>query len=337
MKILANQPLDHLNTFGLNARAPFLARPTDADAACEALAFARERVLPVLVLGGGSNIVLAHDPEGLVLRPAMTERRVMEDGGEVLLRVGAGEDWTELVAWTMDQGLWGLENLSLIPGTAGAAPVQNIGAYGVELADHLHHLEAIEIATGRLRTFLADDCHFDYRDSVFKRSERDRWVIVSLQLRLSRQPDLRADYGTIQQELDTMGIARPNPADVAHAVIRIRRSKLPDPTNVGNCGSFFSNPIVDAGTHAALMAVHPGLTAYPQADGRFKLAAAWLIESCGLKGMRLGPVGIHPGHALVLVNYGGAKGKDVLELADAVLDAVRNRFGVTLEIEPRIV
>lgn len=338
MEILANQPLDRMNTFGLKARAPFLAMPSDEDQVRSALAHARERGLPVLVLGGGSNIVLAGDPPGLVLRPAMAGRRILAEGDDdVLLRVGGGEDWTELVAWTLDQGLWGLENLSLIPGTAGAAPVQNIGAYGVELSDHLHAVEAVEIATGRARTFPADACGFGYRDSVFKQAERDRWVIVGLVLRLSRRPHLRTGYGTIRQELDAMGIANPGPADVARAVIRIRRSKLPDPTIVGNCGSFFSNPIVDAATHATLLARNPGLTAYPQPDGRFKLAAAWLIDRCGLKGTRRGPVGVHPDHALVLVNYGGATGRDVLSLADAVRDAVRSRFGVSLEIEPRVV
>lgn len=337
MEIQVNQPLDRLNTFGLGARAPFLARPTDADQVRSALAFARERAMSVLVLGGGSNIVLAHDPEGLVLRPSMTGRCVLEDGDDVLLRVGAGEDWTDLVAWTLQQGLWGLENLSLIPGTAGAAPVQNIGAYGVELADHLHAIEAVEIASGRSRIFPAAECAFGYRDSIFKQAERDRWVIVALVLRLSRTPHLRTGYGTIRQELETMGIASPGPIDVAQAVIRIRRSKLPDPSVVGNCGSFFSNPVVDADTYARLLASHPGLTAHPQENGGFKLAAAWLIDRCGLKGTRRGPVGIHPDHALVLVNYGGATGRDVLALADAVRDAVEHRFGVTLQIEPRVV
>jgi UDP-N-acetylmuramate dehydrogenase len=337
VEILSDQPLKPLNTFGLDARAPFLACPDGVDALREALAFARERALPVLVLGGGSNIVLAHDPVGLVLRPAMTGRRVLSDADDVLLHVGAGEDWTDLVAWTLDQGLWGLENLSLIPGTAGAAPIQNIGAYGVELSDHLHALEAVEIATGRLRTFSAEECRFGYRDSVFKQSERDRWVVVGLVLRLSRHPALRTGYGTIRQELDAMGIAEPGPVDVARAVIRIRRSKLPDPSIVGNCGSFFSNPVVDATTFMALVTAFPGLPAHPQGDGRHKLAAAWLIDQCGLRGARRGPVGIHPDHALVMVNHGGATGRDVLALADAVREAVRQRFGVALEIEPRVV
>lgn len=337
MEILPDQPLKPLNTFGLDARAPFLAFPTGIDAIREALAFARERALPVLVLGGGSNIVLAHDPAGLVLRPAMTGRRILSEADDVLLRVEAGEDWTELVAWTLGQGLFGLENLSLIPGTAGAAPIQNIGAYGVELSDHFHALEAVEVASGRLRTFSAAACRFGYRDSVFKHSERDRWIIVGLVLRLSRKPVLRTGYGTIRQELDAMGVAEPGPIDVARAVIRIRKSKLPDPGVVGNCGSFFSNPVVDAPTHASLITAFPGMPAHPQPDGRFKLAAAWLIDRCGLRGARRGPVGIHPDHALVLVNHGGATGRDVLALADAVREAVHQRFGVTLEIEPRVV
>lgn len=335
--ILPDQPLKPLNTFGLDARAPFLACPDGVDSLREALAFARERSLPVLVLGGGSNIVLAHDPEGLVVRPSMNGRRILSDADDVLLHVGAGEDWTNLVAWTLDQGLWGLENLSLIPGTAGAAPIQNIGAYGVELADHLHALEAVEITTGHLRTFPAEECRFGYRDSVFKQSERDRWVVVGLLLRLSRHPDLRTDYGAIRQELDAMGIADPGPIDVARAVIRIRRSKLPDPGIVGNCGSFFSNPVVDATTYSALVKAFPEMPAHIQGDGHHKLAAAWLIDQCGLRGARLGPVGIHPDHALVLVNHGGATGRDVLALADVVREAVQQRFGVALEIEPRVV
>jgi len=337
MEILADQPLGRLNTFGLDARAPFLARPASVDEACGALAFARDRGLPVLLLGGGSNIVFAGDPPGLVLRPDIAGRTPRTEGDDVFLRVGAGEDWTALVAWTLDRHLWGLENLSLIPGTAGAAPVQNIGAYGVELSDHLHAVEAVEIATGRLRTFPADECGFGYRDSVFKRDERDRWAILGLVLRLSHRPHLRTGYGAIRQELEGMGVSAPGPADVARAVIRIRQSKLPDPNIVGNCGSFFANPIIDAATYEALVARHPGLPAYPQPDGRVKLAAAWLIDRCGLKGTRHGPVGIHPEHALVLVNHGGATGRDVLALAGAVRDAVRHRFGVALDIEPRVV
>jgi UDP-N-acetylmuramate dehydrogenase len=335
MKILTNQPLRHLNSFNLQAKASYFASPANVEAAKAALDFANSKVLPILVLGGGTNIIFSKDPHGLVIKPGMTGRKASFDNNDVYLHVGANEGWTELVEWTLDNQYWGLENLSLIPGTAGAAPVQNIGAYGVELADHLYQVHAIDIKTGQERVFTNSECEFSYRNSRFKAQQK--WLITSIILKLSLTPNIRTGYGTIRQRLIELGITKPTPVDVAKAVIYIRQSKLPDPAITPNSGSFFSNPIVDRNKFELLKDKFPGIVSFVQPDGQVKLAAAWLIEQCGLKGFSKGTVGIHPNHALVMINHGKATGLEVMELAKIVQDSVMDRFKVSLEIEPRVI
>jgi len=250
--------------------------------------------------------------------------------------VAAGEPWHPLVEWSIKQGLSGLENLALIPGTVGAAPIQNIGAYGVELAKFVHRVHCIQIATGKTHTLDGDACQFGYRDSIFKRKLRDQFIITAVDLQLSRQPHTDADYPVLARALEAQGIGEATPRQVFDAVVDIRRSKLPDPARVPNAGSFFKNPVVSNDRAAELARHFSGLPQYPQAGDKTKIPAAWLIEYCGWKGHRHDGLGIHPEHALVLVNYGSDCGEALLELADLVAASVLEHFDIRLEIEPRI-
>jgi UDP-N-acetylmuramate dehydrogenase len=341
------------NTFGIAARAPLLVDVDDADALPALFADGIVRRAP-LVLGGGSNMLFAGDPGDAVL--ALRGRRITiigEDDGRAVVRADAGAVWHDCVRWTLARGLAGLENLALIPGTVGAAPVQNIGAYGVELDERIHAVEAFEPARAATVRFARADCGFAYRDSRFKR-EPDRFIVTAVEFALSRTPALRLDYAGIGDELIAMGVDAPTPPFVAEAVCRIRRRKLPDPALIGNAGSFFKNPIVAQVRAEALRAAHPRMPVYPLApfpadaaahgatpvDGdyaRCKLSAAWLIEQCGWKGHRDGDAGVSAQHALVLVNHGAASGAQLLDLARRIAESVRARFGVALEPEPQIV
>ncbi|MDR2259380.1 MAG: UDP-N-acetylmuramate dehydrogenase [Azoarcus sp.] len=325
-----------LNTFGLPARATRLLRLASAEEA-RAFAATRRGGEPCFILGGGSNLVLRGAPLACVLKVEIRGRRKLGDDDEaIIVEAGAGENWHDFVRWTLDEGWPGLENLSLIPGAVGAAPVQNIGAYGLEVAERFGALDALDLASGETRAFDAAACRFGYRESVFKQ-QPGRWLVTAVRFRLPRRWRPLSAYGDIARELAARGIAAPTPRQIADSVIAIRRRKLPDPAELGNAGSFFKNPVVDAGRYAALRAAYPAMPHYPQADGREKLAAAWLIEQCGWKGRRLGPVGCHASQALVLVNHGGASGADVLRLAVRIQDDVWTRFGVELEIEPVVV
>jgi UDP-N-acetylmuramate dehydrogenase len=337
VRIRCAEPLIERNTLALPAAAEALAVVTRECELLEALAWARQRRLPVVPLGSGSNVVFAGDLPGLALCLANRGIEVMEQSREqVLLRVAAGENWHALVEWCLHRGYHGLENLALIPGTAGAAPIQNIGAYGVELRRFLVRVHAVEIASGRRRTLSLEECEPGYRDSVFKQRLRDQLVIDALELRLSRQPTVAVDYPALAEWLAQRGIDAPRPGDVFDAVVAIRRSRLPDPAREPNAGSFFKNPVLASTRALDLAARWPGLPVYPHGEGRAKLPAAWLIEQCGWKGHRQGGVGVHPDHALVIVHYGGAAGTDVLDLARRIADSVAERFTVTLEIEPRV-
>lgn len=331
-----NFPLDRLNTFGLPARARFFAAATTEAELQLLLRMADARQLPLMVLGGGSNVILAGDFPGLVLQPALRGIHCLaEDEQYFLVEVAAGEVWHDFVQYALVQGWYGLENLSLIPGSVGACPIQNIGAYGVEITDHFHSLTAIEIATGKVREFSHAECRFSYRDSVFKQELTDRYIIMQVRFRLLRQPAVKTAYGDIQQELARMGISAPAPQQVADAVIAIRQRKLPSPQVIGNAGSFFKNPVVSAAELVRLKQAHPAIVAYPQGD-KAKLAAGWLIEQAGWKGRRIGAAGSYEKQALVLVNHGGASGADILALAHAIQADVEQRFGVHLEMEPRV-
>lgn len=324
-----------LNTFALPARA---ARLACIDHAGQVGALVRSpwwRGSARLVLGGGSNIVLTGDFAGLVLKVAISGRALVgEDAASWHVRAGAGEGWHDFVCWTLTQGWPGLENLALIPGTVGAAPIQNIGAYGLEVAERILQLEAVSLEDGTPRSFDAAQCGFGYRDSVFKSAEAGRWLITAVTFRLPRRWRPLTGYAALARELGDRGITAPTPQDIAAAVAAVRRRKLPDPAQVGNAGSFFKNPVVDAATLAALLGAHPDLPHFAQPDGRYKLAAGWLIERCGWKGRDLGPVGCFEHQALVLVNRGGARSADLIRLARAIEADVATRFGVHLEPEP---
>lgn len=326
------------NTLALPARAARLATIRSADEARALAADPRWRGVPRFVLGGGSNLVLCGDFAGLVLQAALPGRALAgEDAEAVYVSAGAGENWHDFVQWTLAAGHPGLENLSLIPGTVGAAPIQNIGAYGLEVCERFAHLDALDLETGETRRFDAAACRFGYRDSVFKQQGWHlcgRFLILAVTFRLPRAWAPLTGYAEVAAELDRCGIARPTAAEVAAAVVAIRRRKLPDPATIPNAGSFFQNPVVAAEQAAALKAAHPALPTYAQADGRVKLAAGWLIEQAGWKGRNLGPVGMYEKQALILVNRGGATGADVRALAAAVQADVRTRFGVALEPEP---
>ncbi|MDB5793235.1 MAG: UDP-N-acetylenolpyruvoylglucosamine reductase [Massilia sp.] len=328
-------PLQAFNTFGIAARARHYLRVSDPAQLAALHADAALAGVPRFVLGGGSNVVLTRDIDALVLHMAITGKNIVgEQDGKVLVRAGAGEPWHGFVDHTLAQGLGGLENLSLIPGTVGAAPIQNIGAYGLETKDVFHSLTVFDMASGKRRTLSARDCRFGYRDSVFKHADGARLVVLDVTFALARawQPNLR--YAELAQAVEAAGIAAPTPRQVSDLVVAIRRRKLPDPAEIGNAGSFFKNPVVPAGQCAALLERFPQLVHHAQPDGRAKLAAGWLIDQCGWKGKRLGAAGVYPKQALVLVNNGGATGAEVLTLARAIQHDVLARFGVELEPEP---
>jgi len=325
--------LSTANTLALPARAERLARPSDSQALGEVLA-ARPPNEPLYVLGEGSNVVLRDDLPGLTVIPAIDRIEYLDEvSDQVRVRAGAGVRWDRLVADTVARGWGGLENLSLIPGTAGAAPFQNIGAYGVELADCLESVETVAVTDGRAGRFAAEECEFDYRDSLFKSRRRGEFIITHITLRLRRDRPCRVDYGGLAERFASLGPDRVSPDAVRRAVIELRQSKLPDPHTLANAGSFFKNPVVSEAHHRALKAQWPELVAFPHPRGH-KLAAGWLIERAGWKGRRQGPVGMHKDQALVLVNYGGAGAADVLALAEAVKADVFAMFGVSLEQEP---
>lgn len=333
-RLTANAPLRDRNTFGVQASAPWLIEVDDASALAEVMALPQVAESESLVIGGGSNLLFAGDAPGAVIAMATHGLRVLSDDGEqARVRADAGVAWHPLVMWTLEQGLCGLENLALIPGTAGASPIQNIGAYGTEVGEFIAVVEALDRHAGTMVRLDRDACAFAYRDSVFKH-QADRYLVTAVEFVLPRTPHLRLDYAGIREELGAMGISAPTAREVAEAVIRIRRRKLPDPAVVGNAGSFFKNPVVDRERCAALLAAHPTMPHYPQADGREKLAAGWLIEQAGWKGRALGPVGCYAKQALVLVNLGGARGADVERIAQAIAADVEQRFAVQLEPEP---
>ncbi|TBU97749.1 UDP-N-acetylmuramate dehydrogenase [Stutzerimonas kirkiae] len=324
------------NTFGVRAEARWYAEAHDDAEVLQALLEAGRLGVPLQVLGGGSNIVLTRDQQALVLRMCSRGVRVLADDGEqALVEAEAGEPWHPFVRHCLAAGFSGLENLSLIPGTVGAAPIQNVGAYGVEVKDVLHELTALDRQTGELRIFSRADCAFAYRDSLFKR-QVGRFLILRVRFALRRHGPLCLDYGPIRQRLAALGIERPTAADVSRVVCAIRAEKLPDPKVLGNAGSFFKNPLVSASVADRLRAAYPSLVAYPQADGQVKLAAGWLIEQAGWKGYRDGDVGVHHLQALVLVNHGQATGEQVIDLARRIQQDIAQRFGVALEMEPNI-
>jgi UDP-N-acetylmuramate dehydrogenase len=334
----ADADLRARNTFGVAARARLLAEVHDTSALPALFADPRFDARGPMVLGGGSNLLLAGDPDAALVSLSTRSMRILsDDGRRAIVRSDAGAGWHDCVMWSLAQGLGGLENLALIPGTVGAAPIQNIGAYGVEVSERVATVEAFDTRSGDLRRFQPEDCGFAYRDSLFKQ-QPDRFIVTSVEFALSRGATPRLDYAGVRDELAAMGVHEPTPARVAEAVVRIRRRKLPDPALIGNAGSFFKNPVVPAAQALALQETHPALPLFGTGDERArKLSAAWLIDSCGWKGHRDGDAGVSAQHALVLVNHGQATGAQLLDLARRIAASVRERFGIALEPEPRIV
>ena len=336
LQLQVDASLKPFNSFGVDVRARLFAEAHNDDEVREALQYCAERELPLLVIGGGSNVLLTQDVQALVLRMATRGIRVIEDGGQrVVVEAEAGEVWHAFVLWTLAQGFAGLENLSLIPGTVGAAPMQNIGAYGVEIKDVFAGLTALDRQTGQLRDFTLEECNFGYRDSVFKQHP-GRWLILRVRFALSRAARLHLEYGPVRQRLSEQGILQPTATDVSRAISSIRSEKLPDPAVLGNAGSFFKNPVVSSALAAELKLTHPNIVGYPQADGQVKLAAGWLIETAGWKGFREDDAGVHRLQSLVLVNYGAATGLQLLSLAQRIQEDIARRFNVQLEMEPNL-
>ena len=335
MIVQINQSLAKLNTFGIDQKASRLIWAHSAD---EISNYVKHHGAPALVLGGGSNMLLTKDVEGDVLKVDIHGRRVVfEDEDKVHIRFGAGENWHEVVLWTLMQGLGGIENLSLIPGNCGTAPVQNIGAYGVELKDVFVNCEGVMVEDGSFFKIDKEAAQFGYRNSVFKNELKGKAIITRVTLELTkRNHRIRTDYGAISSELDKMGITEPTPKQISDVVVGIRQSKLPDPKEIGNSGSFFKNPVVSKEKAAALAERYPNMPSYP-AEGGTKLAAGWIIDQCGWKGYRKDDAGVHKNQALVLVNYGQAKGDEIYTLAKAIMDDIYNRFGIQLEPEVNLI
>ncbi|MFT0518358.1 UDP-N-acetylmuramate dehydrogenase [Pseudomonas faucium] len=332
----AQVSLKPYNSFGIDVKARYFAQAHNDEEVREALRLAHEAGVPVLVIGGGSNLLLTRDVDALVLHMASQGRRVLsDDGTRVVVEAEAGEAWHPFVQWSLAQGFCGLENLSLIPGTVGAAPMQNVGAYGVEIKDVFVGLTALDRETGELRDFGLEECAFGYRDSLFKRNP-GRWLILRVRFALSHVLQAHLDYGPVRQRLQEQGVEQPTAQAISDAICSIRREKLPDPAELGNAGSFFKNPVVSAVLVERIRAQHPAVVGYAQADGQVKLAAGWLIEQAGWKGYREGDAGVHRLQSLVLVNYGQASGGQMHALAQRIQADVLERFGVELEMEPNL-
>lgn len=337
MNIFENFPLTDLNTFGFTVQARYGVTVSNESQVLEVLETSIAKNNPILILGGGSNVVFTKDYPGLVILNKITGIEIKEENNEeALVSAGGGVIWQNLVNFALEHNLGGIENLSLIPGLVGAAPIQNIGAYGVELKDVFEYLEAIEINSGKLKVFTKEACAFGYRESIFKHQLKEQYIITKVMLKLSKHPQLKTSYGTIGNMLSTKGIEAPTIRDISNVVNEIRQSKLPDPTKLGNAGSFFKNPIIDKIDYEGLKLEFSGIPGYPK-NNHVKVPAAWLIEQCGWKGKRVGNVGVHDKQPLVLVNYGGGTGNDLVKLAKEIQQSVATKFGIELEPEPRII
>jgi UDP-N-acetylmuramate dehydrogenase len=334
--LASDAPLGGRNTLRVDARAKLLAEVHDATKIPEILAFPAVRAGKVLVLGEGSNMLIGGDVDCTVLAMATRGVETFQRDDRVLIRVAAGERWDDFVRWSLGQGYAGLENLILIPGTIGASPIQNIGAYGVEVAEFIDTVEAWDTHKNAFVVLDKAACAFSYRDSAFKR-QSGRWIVVAVTFALPRERPLSLGYAGIREEVEKMGIERATPYHVAEAVVRLRSRKLPDPAVIGNAGSFFKNPIISAPKADALALTHPGLPVWPHAGGTAKISAGWMIEAAGFKGLREGDAGMSNRHALVLVNHGKATGPQLWAFARKVIAGVEAKFGVTLEPEPLVV
>ena len=341
MKISQHQNLKSFNTFGIEIFADYFAEANSIEEISSALDFAEKNQLIVLILNGGSNLLFTQDFEGLVLKINLKGIEIVSENDDfVWVKVQSGENWHNFVQRTLAQNFGGLENLSLIPGNAGTAPMQNIGAYGVEIKDTMSELSALEISTGKIRNFTNEECQFGYRESVFKNEFKNQFIILGVTFRLTKKDhQLHTKYGAIQSELEKLQLLdklEVTIQDVSKAVINIRQSKLPDPKEIGNAGSFFKNPVISKIQFEAIQKEFPSISAYPSGD-EMKVAAGWLIENAGWKGKRFGDAGVHEKQALVLVNYGKATGKEIYDLSQMILDDIQLKFGILLQREVNII
>jgi len=337
VQIQDNISLKSYNTFGIDVKAKrFISVNSISDLKS---IYASEKDTAKFILGGGSNMLLTKDVNALVIHVNLKGKEIISnDEGSVCIKAYAGENWHEFVQWTLENDYGGLENLSLIPGNVGTSPIQNIGAYGVELKDTFVSCEALNLDTLETETFTNADCKFDYRNSIFKQQARGKYIILSVIFKLtSKDHVLHTNYGAITSELAEMNISEPTIQDVSKAVISIRQSKLPDPKEIGNSGSFFKNPVIPKADFEVLQQKHPNAPHYVVSDTEIKVPAGWLIEQCGFKGKRFGDAGVHKNQALVLVNYGDAKGEEILALAKKIQETVLEKFNITIEAEVNVI
>ncbi|MEO5967917.1 MAG: UDP-N-acetylmuramate dehydrogenase [Ferruginibacter sp.] len=335
--IQENIGLKNYNTFGIESSAKYFANVWSKAQLIKALNFASEKKIPFTVLGGGSNVLLTNDNYDFIIHNLIGGiENVKNENNEIYLRVGGGVSWHTFVMYCVERNYSGVENLSLIPGSVGASPMQNIGAYGVEIKDVFESLTALELSTGKEVIFNYEDCAFGYRESIFKNKLKGKFIILDVTFKLSKIPEFNISYGAIKNELEAMGVKYLSIKAISNAVINIRRSKLPDPYEIGNAGSFFKNPEIENKKFQKIFEKFPGIVGYDLNNGKTKLAAGWLIENCGWKGFRSGDAGCHKKQALVLVNYGEASGLEILSLSNKIIESVKAKFDVELEREVNI-
>ncbi len=338
MNIQKNYSLKKLNTFGIDIKAQLFSEVKSKEQLELILTDENFKQIPKFILGGGSNILFTQDFPGLVIKNSIPGIEIIwQDEDFVLIKAGAGEIWHDLVLFCIEKNLGGIENLSLIPGTVGAAPMQNIGAYGQEIKDVFENLEGIFVETDETKTFTTEQCRFGYRDSIFKNELKNKFVITSVVLRLNKNPVLKLDYGTVKDEIEKLNLNKITIKNVSDVICKIRQSKLPNPAQIGNAGSFFKNPEVDEKIFSDLKKEFPGIPGYKTDVNKIKVPAAWLIDKCGWKGKKIGNTGSHSRQALVLVNYGNATGSEILSLANDIKSSVKDRFGIILEEEINII
>ena len=338
MNIIENYPLLKLNTFGVDVKAKYFTSINTINELIEVTKTNVFKDLELLILGGGSNILFTKDFDGLVILNNIKGKEIIDQNQQsIFLKIGAGENWHELVMYCVDNGWGGIENLSLIPGNTGTAPMQNIGAYGVEIKETFLELEALEISSGKIVKFNNSDCEFGYRESVFKNKMKNQYIILNITLELKKNPVLNINYGDVKAILESQNIKNPDIKEVSNAIISIRQSKLPDPKKIGNSGSFFKNPIVSLNLLELIKKKYPNVVNYEINENEFKIAAGWLIERAGWKGKKFNNYGVHEKQALVLVNYGLANGMEIFELSEKIILDIKDKFGITLEREVNII
>ena len=338
MNIIENYPLLKLNTFGVDVKAKYFISINTVNELIELTKTKVFKDLQLLILGGGSNILFTKDFDGLVILNNIKGKEIIDQTQEsIFLKIGAGENWHELVMYTVDNGWGGIENLSLIPGNTGTAPMQNIGAYGVEIKETFVELQALEISSGKIVKFNNSECEFGYRESVFKNKMKNQYIILNITLELKKNPVLNINYGDVKAILESQNINNPSIKEVSNTIISIRQSKLPDPKKIGNSGSFFKNPIVSLNQLEFIKKKYPNVVNYKINENEFKIAAGWMIERAGWKGKKFNNYGVHEKQALVLVNYGLANGMEIFNLSEEIILDIKDKFGITLEREVNII